>query len=175
MTSSVTWCGSHIGKRKNFGPLYLWNRTEEKIETWHTASTPHGKLWFLWRHRCLRYDIRIAYVERYIWSVWKFLKVFGGFFRQYGCQITWPMMSWFFFCAPFYPEMTLKKFSYWSDLHMQLWRHNEGPYDVIKKSHSFHMRSTCYVPSLIFFSLVQRSKVFPFFQYVCHTTWHMTS
>ena len=36
-------------------------------------------------------------------------------------------------------------------LHMQLWRHNEGTSDVIKKSHSFPMRSTCDVPSFNFF------------------------
>ena len=37
-------------------------------------------------------------------------------------------------------------------LHMQLWHHNEGTYDVIKKkSDSFPLRSTCYMPSLNFF------------------------
>ena len=29
-------------KRNNFGPLYLWNHTKEKIETWH-IWTPYGE------------------------------------------------------------------------------------------------------------------------------------
>ena len=39
----------HVGvaamllKWKNFGPLYLLNRTMEKIEIWHLATTLHGE------------------------------------------------------------------------------------------------------------------------------------
>ena len=55
--------------KKNFRLLYLWNRTKEKMETWHIASTPHGEwVWFV-------YDIIIAYVEYHIQSAWTFLRV----------------------------------------------------------------------------------------------------
>ena len=30
---------------KNFGPLYLWNRTKEKIETWHVAPHVECRIW----------------------------------------------------------------------------------------------------------------------------------
>ena len=36
-------------------------------------------------------------------------------------------------------------------LHLQLWRHNEGTFDIIKKSHLFPIRSTCRVPTFNFF------------------------
>ena len=35
-------------KRKNFGPLHLWNHTKEKFEAWHIASTPHGECDFFY-------------------------------------------------------------------------------------------------------------------------------
>ena len=64
MMSSVTWCGSHVGKKEKFGPVYLWNHTKEKIETWQMASLM-GNVRFLWRHMCLLYDVIIAYVSLY--------------------------------------------------------------------------------------------------------------
>ena len=63
-------------------------------------------------------------------------------------------------------------------LHMQLWCHNEGTYDIIQ-NHTHSSWSTCYMPSFNFFlvavSEIQRSKVFCFFQHGCHTTWPMMS
>ena len=41
MTPWVTWGSSHVGKRKNFGPLCLLNHTKEKMETWNLATTLH--------------------------------------------------------------------------------------------------------------------------------------
>ena len=65
-----------------------------------------------------------------------------------------------------------------SVLHMQLWCHNEGTYDIIQ-NHTHSSWSTCYMPSFNFYlgavSEIQRSKSFPFFQHGCHTTWPMMS
>ena len=60
-------------------------------------------------------------------------------------------------------KWTLRKWT----LHMQLWRHDQGTYDVIETRHLFPMRSTCCVPSFNFFlgvvSEIRRSKVFSIF------------
>ena len=87
-----------------------------------------------------------------------------------------------FFCWSFYPQ----KFSRWPSkisiligcgvLHMQLWHHNEGTYDIIKITHSpWGVRAMCQVSIFSLVRVLQRSKVSPFFQYGCHTTWPMTS
>ena len=53
----------------------------KKIESWHMASTPHGE-WMMFFfnvcHKCLHYDVIIAYVECNTWSVWTFLRVIWG-------------------------------------------------------------------------------------------------
>ena len=98
--------------------------------------------------------------------------------NQYGCQITWLMMSSKTFVDHFIPRLPSNIFILigCSVLHMQLWCHNKGTYDVIKNhSHSSWVLAMCQV--LIFFlgavSEIQRCKVFPFFQHGCHTTWPM--
>ena len=97
-----------------------WDRVERLYETWHTASTPHGEsVIFLWHHRCLRYDVIIAYVECYIWSVWKILRVIWGYNRSwkllwwhrffvFGSDIIWQPYCFVFFFKPskiFFSEM----------------------------------------------------------------------
>ena len=61
---------------KNFGPLYLWNRTNKKIETWHVQLMVNE--WFFLCHRYPHYDVIIAYVEHHIQLVWKCLRVISG-------------------------------------------------------------------------------------------------
>ena len=80
--------------------------------------------------------------------------LFSIFFKQYGCWIMWSMMSSIFFFSvdhfiPGWPSIFI--LIRCRVLHMQLWHHNEGTYDVIKKSHLFPIRSTCCVPSFYFF------------------------
>ena len=78
-TSSVTWCGSHIGKTEKTLNLYLWNCTKEKIETWHIASTPHGEwVWFLWHHRCPHYDVIIVHMQNATSDQYENLRVIWG-------------------------------------------------------------------------------------------------
>ena len=98
----------------------------------------------------------------------RFLKVF--FYKQYGCWNTWTIMSSIFFSVDqFIPRWPSKFFILigCSVVCMQLWRHNRGTNDIIKKKTSrlFPMRRTCPVPSFNFFFVavpkIQRSKVFP--------------
>jgi len=116
----------------------------------------------------------------------RFLKVKNIYIYIYGCRITWLMMSsmsFYFFLWIILSQDDPQKFSY-----RQMWcstyaimTSNEGTHDIIKKKKkiTFPMRSTCDVPSFNFFfgavSEIQRSKVFPFSKYGCHTTWPMTS
>ena len=63
------------------------------------------------------------------------------FLKQNGCRITWQMTSWFFFfCGPFYPEMT-QKFSYWSDVAFYICNYDvitRAPIMSFKKTHIPH-------------------------------------
>ena len=142
-------------------------------DQWHYMGepfVPHGQAV---RHVKLHLDMFSHFREDF----WRFSKK-----QQYGCQIAWPMTSSFFSSVDhFIPRKLSNIFTLirCSILLMQLWRHNEGTYDIIKASHLFPMRSTCHVLSLNFFlgtvSKIQRSKVFPFFQHGCCTTWPLTS
>ena len=81
---------------KNFGPLYLWNRTREKIETRHIASTLSWGMsvifffmttWVpsLWRHN------RIFMMSSVTWfGSHNFFLFF--LIKQNGRRIVWPMM-----------------------------------------------------------------------------------
>ena len=151
-------------------------------DQWHHMCepfVPHGQAVI---HVKFRLDLFSYFREEDFW------RFFFCCLNQ-DCQITWPMTSCFFFVAHFIPIWPSKIFILigCGILHMQLWCHNEGPDDVIKKPLIPHEE---YLPCAKFqfflgaVSEIQRYSVyeylfpviFPkFFQYSCHSTWPMTS
>ena len=95
---------------------------------------------------------------------WRFV-----FFKQYGCRITWLMMSLFFFLWTILSRDDPQKCSYWSDVAFYMCN-----YDVIARAHmkSLKKKKITLIPheeyllctKFQFFSLVrfQRSKVVSF-------------
>ena len=65
----------------------------------------------------------------------RFFEGFYYFLKPYGCRVTWPMTSSNFFVDHFIPRWLSIFFILigCSIIHMQLWYHNKGSYDVIKK------------------------------------------
>ena len=109
----------------------------------------------------------------------RFLKVF--FESQYGCRITWPMMSWKKNLWTILSLHDPQNFSYWSDVAFYVCNYDvimKAPLTSCKNHTYFQWGSTSNVPSFNFFhgavSEIQWSTVF-LFQHGCHTTWPMTS
>ena len=101
----------------------------------------------------------------------------------YGCQIVWPMTSFFFLFSVdefilVWPSKMFILIGY-SVLHMQLWCYNEDTSDVILKNRTYYPCGVLAICQVSIFPLVgfqrSRPKVFLFFQHDCHTMWPMMS
>ena len=76
MFSWWLWChrsrGDHVGKKEklwtSLKPLRgkNWNLAQVKCSPWETSA-----IFYWWHHRWLHYNVIIAYVECFIWTVWK--------------------------------------------------------------------------------------------------------
>ena len=108
---------------------------------------------------------------------WRFL-----FLKQYGCRIMWPMTPWIIFSVDhFIPRWPSKSFILIGSgvLHMQLWHHNEGTYDIKKPKPLIRHEEYLLCAKFQFFPWCSfrdtEVKIFLFFQHGCHTTRPMTS
>ena len=142
-----------LEKRKNFGlsisetfflqkkkTFYLQNYSMEEIETCHVKYSPWeiSGISFLICHRWLRYDVIIAYVKRFIQSIWKSFEGHLGI-NCMGGELMMSSVTWFgshiYFNTKAFKNLLWngwtdwgKTLQVWSPIHKEqnviyLWRH----------------------------------------------------